>query len=80
MLCASVGVEIRSTGLVNSPSSSLGFGSWELGNSIYCLDLLRMKVKMHISRYSVAETRLDISGTCGLLLSFRDEEIELQRS
>ena len=35
---------------------------------------------MHISRYSVAETRLDISGTCGLLLSFRDEEIELQRS
>lgn len=66
--------------IVNSPSSSLGFGSLELGNSIYCLDLLRMKVKMCMSCYSVAETRLDVSGTCGLLLLFRDEEIELQRS
>ena len=41
---------------------------------------LRMKVKMPMSCYSVAETRIDVSGTCSLLLLFRDEEIELQRS
>lgn len=40
---------------------------------------LRMKVKMPISCYGVAETRIDVSGT-GSLLLFRDEEIELQRS
>lgn len=41
---------------------------------------LRMKVKMPISCYGVAETRIDVSGTGSLLLLFRDEEIELQRS
>ena len=41
---------------------------------------LRMKVKMPMSCYGVAETRIDVSGTCSLLLLFRDEEIELQKN